>query len=104
MTVTAPPATHPSRAAAGLVDGGHPDVEIIDVTKQFGDVTAVDRMNLSIARGTFYSLLGPSGCGKTTTLRMIAGFEQPTAGERSEERRVGKECIAVCRSRWSPYH
>ena len=81
MTVTAPPATHPSRAAAGLVDGGHPDVEIIDVTKQFGDVTAVDRMNLSIARGTFYSLLGPSGCGKTTTLRMIAGFEQPTIGE-----------------------
>ncbi|HTG41007.1 MAG TPA: spermidine/putrescine ABC transporter ATP-binding protein, partial [Methylomirabilota bacterium] len=54
---------------------------MIDVTKQFGDVTAVDRMNLSIARGTFYSLLGPSGCGKTTTLRMIAGFEQPTAGE-----------------------
>ena len=36
-------------------------------------------MNLSIARGTFYSLLGPSGCGKTTTLRMIAGFEHPTA-------------------------
>ena len=81
MTVTAPPATHPSTAATGPVDGGHPDVEIIDVTKQFGDVTAVDRMNLSIARGTFYSLLGPSGCGKTTTLRMIAGFEQPTAGE-----------------------
>ncbi|HLQ48612.1 MAG TPA: ATP-binding cassette domain-containing protein, partial [Candidatus Dormibacteraeota bacterium] len=54
---------------------------MIGVTKQFGDVTAVDRMNLSIARGTFYSLLGPSGCGKTTTLRMIAGFEQPTAGE-----------------------
>jgi len=58
-----------------------PDVEIIDVTKRFGSVTAVDAMNLSIARGTFYSLLGPSGCGKTTTLRMIAGFEQPTEGE-----------------------
>ena len=58
-----------------------PDVEIIGVTKRFGSVTAVDAMNLSIARGTFYSLLGPSGCGKTTTLRMIAGFEQPTEGE-----------------------
>ena len=51
------------------------------MTKRFGSVTAVDAMNLSIARGTFYSLLGPSGCGKTTTLRMIAGFEQPTEGE-----------------------
>ncbi|HEY0443766.1 MAG TPA: ABC transporter ATP-binding protein [Candidatus Limnocylindrales bacterium] len=56
-------------------------VEILDVTKRFGDVTAVDRMSLRIADGTFYSFLGPSGCGKTTTLRMIAGFEQPTAGE-----------------------
>jgi len=58
-----------------------PDVEILDVTKRFGEVTAVDRMNLRIARGEFYSILGPSGCGKTTTLRMIAGFEQPTEGE-----------------------
>jgi spermidine/putrescine transport system ATP-binding protein len=58
-----------------------PDVNIIGVTKRFGDVTAVDAMDLSIARGEFYSLLGPSGCGKTTTLRMIAGFEQPTEGE-----------------------
>ena len=51
------------------------------MTKRFGAVTAVDRMDLSIARGAFYSLLGPSGCGKTTTLRMIAGFEQPSEGE-----------------------
>jgi spermidine/putrescine transport system ATP-binding protein len=58
-----------------------PDVEIVDVTKRFGDVTAVDRMQLRIDRGTFYSFLGPSGCGKTTTLRMIAGFEQPSEGE-----------------------
>jgi spermidine/putrescine transport system ATP-binding protein len=58
-----------------------PDVEILDVTKRFGDVTAVDRMQLRIDRGTFYSFLGPSGCGKTTTLRMIAGFEQPSEGE-----------------------
>jgi spermidine/putrescine transport system ATP-binding protein len=65
----------------GAAAGPTPDVEIVDVTKRFGAVTAVDRMRLSIARGEFYSLLGPSGCGKTTTLRMIAGFEQPTEGE-----------------------
>ena len=58
-----------------------PDVEIDHVTKRFGPVTAVDDMSLRIERGAFYSLLGPSGCGKTTTLRMIAGFEQPTSGE-----------------------
>ena len=58
-----------------------PDVLISRVTKRFDSVTAVDAMNLSIERGEFYSLLGPSGCGKTTTLRMIAGFEQPTEGE-----------------------
>ena len=81
MTVTAPPATRPSSPASARIETGHPDVEIIDVTKVFGDVTAVDRMSLRIASGAFYSLLGPSGCGKTTTLRMIAGFEQPTAGE-----------------------
>jgi spermidine/putrescine transport system ATP-binding protein len=58
-----------------------PDVLISHVTKRFDAVTAVDAMDLSIERGEFYSLLGPSGCGKTTTLRMIAGFEQPTEGE-----------------------
>jgi spermidine/putrescine transport system ATP-binding protein len=58
-----------------------PAVELLSVTKRFSEVTAVDDMTLRIANGTFYSLLGPSGCGKTTTLRMIAGFEQPSAGE-----------------------
>jgi spermidine/putrescine transport system ATP-binding protein len=81
VAVTAPPAAHPSPATAANIQDRHPDVEIIDVTKQFGDVTAVDRMSLKIASGAFYSFLGPSGCGKTTTLRMIAGFEQPTSGE-----------------------
>jgi spermidine/putrescine transport system ATP-binding protein len=57
------------------------DVRMDHVTKRFGDVTAVDAMDLSVQRGEFYSFLGPSGCGKTTTLRMIAGFEQPTEGE-----------------------
>ena len=70
----------PSPKAAAPA-GTTPDVEIIGVTKRFGDVTAVDRMDLRISHGAFYSLLGPSGCGKTTTLRMIAGFEQPTEGE-----------------------
>lgn len=50
------------------------------VTKRFGDVLAVDDVTLGIKRGEFFSLLGPSGCGKTTTLRMIAGFEDATAG------------------------
>ena len=51
------------------------------VTKRFGSATAVDDLNLTIGTGEFFSLLGPSGCGKTTTLRMVAGFEQPTEGE-----------------------
>ena len=54
---------------------------MVGVTKRFGPVVAVDHMNLAIPPASFTSLLGPSGCGKTTTLRMIAGFEQPTEGE-----------------------
>lgn len=57
------------------------DVEILSVVKQFGDTKAVDDLTLRVERGKFYSFLGPSGCGKTTTLRMIAGFEDPTQGE-----------------------
>jgi spermidine/putrescine transport system ATP-binding protein len=56
-------------------------VELKEVSKHFGPVVAVDRISLSIGDGEFFSLLGPSGCGKTTTLRLIAGFELPTAGE-----------------------
>jgi spermidine/putrescine transport system ATP-binding protein len=56
------------------------DVRLVDVTKKFGDQVAVDRINLEVRDGEFFSLLGPSGCGKTTTLRMIGGFEQPTSG------------------------
>ncbi len=66
---------------ASLATESSVDVELVDITKRFGSVTAVDDVSLRIARGSFYSLLGPSGCGKTTTLRMIAGFEQPTEGE-----------------------
>jgi spermidine/putrescine transport system ATP-binding protein len=57
---------------------GH--IVLENVTKTFGEVTAVDAVSLTIGKGEFFSLLGPSGCGKTTTLRMIAGFEEPTSG------------------------
>jgi spermidine/putrescine transport system ATP-binding protein len=60
---------------------GVADVRLVDVTKRFEDVTAVDRLSLEIEHGSFFALLGPSGCGKTTTLRMIGGFEQPTEGQ-----------------------
>jgi spermidine/putrescine transport system ATP-binding protein len=56
------------------------DVRLESVTKHFDDVTAVDDVSLEIPRGSFFALLGPSGCGKTTSLRMIGGFEEPTAG------------------------
>jgi ABC-type Fe3+/spermidine/putrescine transport system ATPase subunit len=57
------------------------DVELQGVTKRFDDVVAVDNIDLTVKNGEFLSLLGPSGCGKTTTLRLIAGFEQPEEGE-----------------------
>ena len=57
-----------------------PYIEIQDVTKKFGEFTAVDDVSLNIYRGELFSLLGGSGCGKTTLLRMLAGFETPTSG------------------------
>jgi spermidine/putrescine transport system ATP-binding protein len=57
-----------------------PSVRLERVTKRFGDFTAVREMGLDIPRGEFFTMLGPSGCGKTTTLRMIAGFEDPSEG------------------------
>ena len=56
-------------------------IRIESISKHFGEVIAVDDVNIDIAAGEFFSLLGPSGCGKTTLLRMLAGFETPTAGE-----------------------
>jgi spermidine/putrescine transport system ATP-binding protein len=61
--------------------GKAPDVALRGVTKRFGEFTAVDAVDLEVRPGEFLALLGPSGCGKTTTLRMIAGFEEPTEGE-----------------------
>ncbi|MFB6128032.1 MAG: ABC transporter ATP-binding protein [Halolamina sp.] len=55
-------------------------VQLSDVTKEYGDTTAVRELSFAVEEGEFFSLLGPSGCGKSTTLRAVAGFEQPTAG------------------------
>jgi spermidine/putrescine transport system ATP-binding protein len=75
----------PSEVAIGESQNGSAGAEasvyLRGVTKRFGDFTAVHDLDLSLAGGEFFTLLGPSGCGKTTTLRMIAGFEQPSAGE-----------------------
>jgi spermidine/putrescine transport system ATP-binding protein len=74
-----------SRERAGGVpkdiSGQSADIEFVGVTKRFGDIVAVDDVSLSVERGAFYTFLGPSGCGKTTSLRLIAGFEQPDAGD-----------------------
>ena len=58
-----------------------PSVRMEGVTKRFGEFTAVRELDLDVERGEFFTLLGPSGCGKTTTLRMVAGFEEPTEGQ-----------------------
>ncbi|MGH2581931.1 MAG: ABC transporter ATP-binding protein [Anaerolineales bacterium] len=58
-----------------------PAIRFQEVSRHFGDVRAVDRVNLEIADGEFFTLLGPSGSGKTTCLRMVAGFDHPTSGQ-----------------------
>jgi spermidine/putrescine transport system ATP-binding protein len=74
VTTTEPAATETSAAVGD-------DVIVLDrVRKMFGSFLAVDSADLRIGRGEFFAMLGPSGCGKTTTLKMVAGFEQPTSG------------------------
>jgi putative spermidine/putrescine transport system ATP-binding protein len=70
------------RDAPGPTQGGAaaPDIRLSALSKRYGDVVAVDTIDLEIARGEFFTFLGPSGSGKTTTLRMIAGFEIPDGG------------------------
>ena len=80
----APPTTAPTaqdkaldRGAAGAAAA----IELTGVTKRYGEVLAVDDLDVTIAQGEFFALLGPSGCGKTSTLKMMAGFETPDTGE-----------------------
>ncbi|HEV7214765.1 MAG TPA: ATP-binding cassette domain-containing protein, partial [Chloroflexota bacterium] len=61
--------------------GGGPAIELIDVTKRFGDFTAVDRLSLRVEPGEIFGLLGPNGSGKTTTVNMLSGLSQPSAGQ-----------------------
>jgi len=68
------PAEDQAPDAAGV------DVRLVELTRRFGEVAAVDSVSLDVGRGEFFTLLGPSGSGKTTTLRLIAGFELPDAG------------------------
>ena len=73
-------------ASTGLATaegGGHQqlDLELRNIRKCFGDFVAVDGVSLKVAKGQFVCLLGPSGCGKTTTLRCIAGLEEPDDGD-----------------------
>jgi spermidine/putrescine transport system ATP-binding protein len=69
--------TDPATEAA---QGTGATLTLRSVTKRFGAFTAVDDLDLTVEEGRFYALLGPSGCGKTTTLRMVAGLEEPTSG------------------------
>jgi spermidine/putrescine transport system ATP-binding protein len=78
MAEEASTAEDPTGDPAG---GGPPSVELRAVTKRFDDLVAVDAIDLAFRQGEFFTLLGPSGCGKTTTLRMVAGFEEPSEGE-----------------------
>ena len=66
---------------ADVASSARGDLILSNITKSYGDFKAVNDLSLTIPKGSFFALLGPSGCGKTTTLRMIAGLEEPTHGK-----------------------
>lgn len=70
------------------------DLHLRNLTKRFGDFVAVDDLTLTIPAGSFFALLGPSGCGKTTTLRMVAGLEDPSEGSIS----IGEQDVTGLRA------
>ena len=72
--------TLPERRSVSATIPSAVDVRLLGVRKTYGDVVAVDRVDLEVEAGEFFTLLGPSGSGKTTTLRLIAGFERPDEG------------------------
>jgi putative spermidine/putrescine transport system ATP-binding protein len=77
---TTPPIAAKDGGNAGATGATPPDVRLTGLRKTYGEVVAVDSIDLEVREGEFFTLLGPSGSGKTTTLRMIAGFEEPDAG------------------------
>ena len=91
------PGADAALAGAQPMVGGAPLLSLSGLGCTFGEIRAVDRLDLDLAPGEFVSLLGPSGCGKTTTLRMIAGFiDRPPARSRSTARHL-VTAAASCR-------
>ena len=75
-----PEETRGTPAAAVADPSDVPDIRLAGLVKRYGDVTAVDHIDLEIEHGEFFTMLGPSGSGKTTTLLLISGFDAPDAG------------------------